>query len=95
MKKGPSSLIPHMPKKSKNPENSANEKEEFVTIREASEMLGIYPLTVTNWFDRGIIKGKKTILGTRKPLRKSVKKIRKRLKEGWRLKDFLEDKEQG
>ena len=57
---------------------------EYVSIKEAAKILGVYEKTVSNWFEKGIIEGTKTILGTRKPLRSSVVKIRRRLEEGWR-----------
>ena len=59
----------------------------YMTIKEAAQILGVYEKTVSNWFDKGIIEGIKTMLGTRKPLRSSVEKIRKRLEGGWRPRD--------
>lgn len=59
----------------------------FITIKEAAQILEVYEKTVSNWFDKGVIEGKKTILGTRKPLRSSVMKIRKRLEGGWQPRD--------
>ena len=61
--------------------------DEHITIKEAAKILGVYEKTVSNWFDKGIIEGTKTILGTRKPLRSSIEKIRKRLEGGWRPRD--------
>jgi predicted site-specific integrase-resolvase len=66
---------------------AVKQTDEYVTIKEAAQILEVYEKTVSNWFDKGIIEGKKTILGTRKPLRSSVLKIRKRLEGGWRPRD--------
>ena len=67
--------------------DDAKKISEYITIREAAKILGVYEKTVSNWFDKGIIEGAKTILGTRKPLRRSVEKIRRRLEDGWRPRD--------
>lgn len=79
-----------MAKKTSKVTKVQEEKEDYITLREAAKILEVYHLTVANWFDRGIIKGKKTMLGARKPLRSSVMQIRKRLEEGWRMRDFKE-----
>ncbi len=67
--------------KTQKPENVAGE---YMTIREAAALLAVYEKTVSNWFDRGIIEGKRSVLGNRKPLRSSITKIKQRMDTGWR-----------
>jgi predicted site-specific integrase-resolvase len=61
-----------------------SDNDEYMTITDAAKLLGVYEKTIANWFDRGYIEGKKTILGTRKPSRASIMKIKKKLEGGWR-----------
>jgi hypothetical protein len=71
-----------MAKKSAKPVN-----EEYISIRDAAALLGVYEKTISNWFDKGIVTGKRTVLGTRRPSRASILKIKARLDSGWRPRD--------
>ena len=63
-------------KKKKKSEQPADDG--YISIKEASEMLGVYQSTVRSWYDLGHLRGYVTPTGHRKVLKSSVEELLKR-----------------
>jgi predicted site-specific integrase-resolvase len=51
---------------------------DYISIKDAAKLLGVYDSTIRSWYDQGFLEGFVTPTGQRKILRKSAEALRNR-----------------